>query len=576
MNRFRNILATLAVAACMPVYAGGADDGKKYDYFFLEAMCERQKGNNDAAFDLLSRCLELKPGAAEVYFYLAQYYEAMKSKEKSMECVEKAARLDPDNMIFQEALVQKYIDGAKFAEAIQAVEGIVAKEPGRTDMLAMLGQLYQQQGDFDNTLKTLERLEQADGKSESLAMAKSEIYTRKGDKAAAIAEIEKLADQYPNDLNYRSLYGDILMANGQEKKAVEIFRKILREEPDNNKALMSMRIHHKIQKDTAAADSVTMRILLNKNSDTETRVYILRQEIKESEDAGGDSTKILGYFRKMLEQPQADADIAYLCAVYMQLKKMPEADVERTLRQVLAIAPDNAAARLQLVAYAWRADSLDRVIDLCRAARQYNPEEMAFYYYQGMAYNMKGNTGEALSALRNGISAINEESDTETVSDFYGLMGDLLFHSGDKEAGFAAYDSCLQWKPDNIGCLNNYAYYLSVENTQLDKAEKMSYRTIKAEPDNATYLDTYAWILYRQQRYAEAKVYIDQALKNDSDGSSVVLEHAGDIYMKTEAYTQAAEAYAKAAAIDPANADLKKKAAAAERRRKQIQKEKQK
>jgi tetratricopeptide (TPR) repeat protein len=99
----------------------------------------------------------------------------------------------------------------------------------------------------------------------------------------------------------------------------------------------------------------------------------------------------------------------------------------------------------------------------------------------------------------------------------------------DREA-FAAYDSCLVWKEDNIGCLNNYAYYLSELGRELNKAEQMSYRTIKAEPKNATYLDTYAWILFMQQRYSEAKIYIDQTMQCDSDTSAVLLEHAGDIY----------------------------------------------
>ena len=67
----------------------------------------------------------------------------------------------------------------------------------------------------------------------------------------------------------------------------------------------------------------------------------------------------------------------------------------------------------------------------------------------------------------------------------------------------------------------------------------MSYRTIKAEPKNATYLDTYAWILFMQKRYSEAKIYIDQTLQCDSDSSSVLLEHAGDIYYHTGDVDQA-------------------------------------
>jgi tetratricopeptide (TPR) repeat protein len=97
----------------------------------------------------------------------------------------------------------------------------------------------------------------------------------------------------------------------------------------------------------------------------------------------------------------------------------------------------------------------------------------------------------------------------------------------------------LVWKDDNIGCLNNYAYYLSERGIRLDDAERMSYRTIKAEPTNATYLDTYAWILFMQKRYKEAKTYIDQTLEYDKDSSSVLFEHAGDIYYHTGDVEQA-------------------------------------
>ena len=109
-------------------------------------------------------------------------------------------------------------------------------------------------------------------------------------------------------------------------------------------------------------------------------------------------------------------------------------------------------------------------------------------------------------------------------------MGDLLHEKGFMQEAFAAYDSCLQWKPDNIPCLNNYAYYLSLQGKDLPKAEQMSYRTVKAEPNSSTYLDTYAWILFMQGRYEEARIYIDQAVKNATTHSVVITEHAGDIY----------------------------------------------
>ncbi len=550
--------AMLAVA-CPAAAQTGNNDAGRYDRFFIDAMLQRQKGNNDAAFDLLKHCVHIRPEAPEAYFFLAQYYMSLKQNDKAIECFKKAADLEPDNSTYLETLAKAYVTNDNDSLAIGTLEKIVEKETGRIDILEMLVQLYQNRADYDNTIKTLDRLETLEGKNERLTYAKSEIYSLTGDKKAAINEMKKLADQYPNDLNYRGMYGDALLMNGREKEAFDIYTGILKAEPDNYRAQLSMRAYYK-QKDMAAdADSMTMQLLLNKNTGDDARVYIMRQEIAESENGGGDSTKILRLFDRMMAQPQASTDIAILYATYMSLKKMPQEKIEAVLEKVLAQTPDNAAARLQLVAYAWQRDNLDRVIELCKAARQYNPDEMAFYYYEGMAHFRKDDNDSALNAFQNGISVIGEHSDPDIVSDFYAVMGDLLYEKGRAVEAYAAYDSCLQWKDDNIGCLNNYAYYLSVNGDSLDKAEKMSYRTVKAEPKNATYLDTYAWILFMQGRYAEAKIYIDQAVQNDSDSSAVILEHAGDIHAKAGDIDGAVELWARAAAKDPANKLLARK-----------------
>ncbi|MBR1388117.1 MAG: tetratricopeptide repeat protein [Prevotella sp.] len=506
-------------------------NSRTYDHFFLEAMVQRQKGNNDAAFDLLRHCLELNPDASEAHYYIAQYYAGLKNDSLSIVHIQRAAELNPGNETYMETLAQLYIRQQRFGDAIAVVEQLYDRDKSREDLLEMLFQLYQQENDFKHAIGVLERMEEIDGKSERLSMAKSEIYTRMGDKKAAVAEMASLARQYPNDLNYMAMYGDMLMMNSQEKKALKVFSQVLAEEPDNSHVLMSLRNYYLGQSDQQTADSLTARILLSRNTSQDNKVYLLRQEIQASENSDGDSTKVLSLFRRM-NAAQPDADLLILQATYMNLKQMPKDSINPVLEQVLDIAPDNAAARLQLVGNAWEVEDMDRIVSLCQAARQYNPDEMAFYYYQGIAYYKQEKLDEALSAFQNGIGVINGDSDPSIVSDFYAVMGDILHQKGQAAAAYAAYDSCLVWKDDNIGCLNNYAYYLSEEGEQLDKAEQMSYKTIKAEPKNSTYLDTYAWILFMQQRYSEAKVYIDQALQNkdDSVDNAVIFEHAGDIY----------------------------------------------
>ena len=555
MKKLRVGILLFALLLVLPAVSQVISNSSRYNAFFLEAICERAKGNSDAAFDLLRHCVEIDSTKSEAYYYLSQYYGALKQKDKAIACIEKAVALEPSNSTYQETLANAYINLHQYDKAAAVLESLYDKHRDRDDVLGVLIQLYEEQHEYESAIKTLTLLETVEGKSERLSYAKSNFYTQLGDKKAAIAEMKHLADQYPNDQNYRGLYANALFVNGQKKKALEIYDDILRIEPDNRNALMALLAYEKDEGDPDKADALTEKVLLSKNITSQDRILLMRQEIGQSEQEGGDSTRVLYLFRKMLDQPQMDADIAILCATYMNLKQMPNDTISGVLEQVLKVAPDNAAARLQLVSYAWQANDMNRIISLCQDARQYNPDEMAFYYYQGIAYYREGQLDQALNAFHNGIGVITQQSDPNIVSDFYAVMGDILHQKGNDKEAFAAYDSCLVWKDDNYGCLNNYAYYLSEKGIQLDKAEQMSYRVIKAEPKNATYLDTYAWILFKQGRYTEAKIYIDQTLQCDSDTSAVLLEHAGDIYYfageKERAVDFWQQALARAAEVVP-------------------------
>ena len=535
------VLMLLGLGAVQSLYSQSA-----YDEFFLEAMVQRQKGNNDAAFDLLRHCIDINPKASEAYYFLSQYYKVLKEDDKAMEMVKQAAALDPNNATYTETLMQTHIGRRQYTEAIDVAEQLYSRHKDREDLLDLLFQLYQHEQDYDHAIGILNQLEAINGKSERLSYAKSEIFSRKGDKEAAIAEMKGLAERYPNDMNYLGMYGDMLIMNNETQKALEVYHRILREEPSNIRAQVSMLSYYREAGDSLAADTTLERLLMNPSVPTDQKIVLLRQEVMRSEELGGDSTRVLALFHRILSQPQEDGDIATLCAAYMSLKQMPVDSIETVLLQVLEVEPDNAAARLQLVSYAWDKDNDERVIALCQEARQYNPDEMAFYYYQGMAYYKKGDKEHALSTFQNGIGVINDDSSPEIVSDFYAVMGDLLHQKGMAKEAFEAYDSCLQWKDDNIMCLNNYAYYLSERGEQLEKAEQMSYRTIKADPKNATYLDTYAWILFMQKRYAEAKIYIEQALQNDTDTNTVITEHAGDIYIMNKDQERALQLWRQA------------------------------
>lgn len=506
---------------------------KRYDYFFLEAARQQAAGKFNEAFDLLEHARILNPKAAEVYFYQSMYLSQMKQDSLALEYLKKATSLNPDNQTYPERLAQYYIGSQQYDKAIEAYEGVYARNHDNTDALRILAQLYQQQKLYGKMLQTINRLEIEEGESEQLTLSKMRVYELMDDKKSAYNELKSLTEKHPLDMMYKTMLGNWLMQNNRTKEAYKLFTDVLKEEPDNAYAETSLYDYYNATQQEEQARNMLDRILMGKNTDVDTKIMMVRSFIQNNESHGGDSTQVLSLFDKVLKVPQPAAELAELRAAYMSLKKMPQDSVNAAFKKVLDIAPDNASARLQLVQNLWNEKKYDEVIAMTTQAQEYNPEEMVFYYFGGMAHYQKHEEDATLDIFRKGVAQVNASSSPELVSDLYMIMGDILFNKGgDKAEAYASYDSCLQWKPDNYMGLNNYAYYLSLDGQNLHQAEQMSYKTIKAEPKNGTYLDTYAWILFMEERYAEAKTYIDQAVNHldTLQNNSTVLEHAGDIY----------------------------------------------
>jgi tetratricopeptide (TPR) repeat protein len=519
---------------------------QRFKYFYLEAINQQNKGNYAAAFDLLNHCQEINPNAAEVYFMRSAYYSMLKNDSLMVADIERAAALNPTNTTFMERLGQIYIGMGKFPKAIETYEKIFANTRDRDDVLNILIQLYDRQKDYDNMLRTIDRLESLEGSSEEITLARMRVLALKGDKEAELAELKSLSEKHPNDMNYHVMMGNWLLQNDRADEALKEYDYVLKMEPDNLMAQMSMLDYYRNVGEDSLANDLQEKMLINEDTPINSKMTLMRKVVADNEQEGGDSTQVLDLFHRILAKPQKTTDMHELYAAYMTLKKMPQDSINQALRDALEIAPDNAGVRLELIQAEWSKKNFDEVIRLSRAAQEYNPDEMAFYYFMGLAHFQKDERDEALNSFQRGVAQINESSNKEIVSDFYAIMGDILHEKGREKEAYAAYDSCLQWKPDNIGCLNNYAYYLSEQGKDLQRAEQMSYRTIKAEPQNSTYLDTYAWILFMQERYEESKLYIDQAVQNDSTVSVVILEHAGDIHAKVGEMDKALEFWRKA------------------------------
>ncbi len=536
-----------------------AEQQRKYDYFFLEAMRMKGKNEYDAAFGLLQHCLDINPTASSALYEISQYYMFLRQVPQGQVALEQAVAFAPDNYWYSQGLVSLYQQQNELDKAAALLEKMVTRFPSKQDPLFSLLDIYSRQEKYNDVISTLNRLEKRLGKNEQLSMEKFRIYLQMKDDKKAFQEIESLVQEYPMDMRYQVILGDVYLQNGKKQEAYDAYQKVLAVEPDNPMALFSMASYYEQTGQKELYQQQLDTLLLNKKVTSDTKISVMRQVIAENEQSSAkDSTQVIALFDRMMKQDMDDPQIPMLYSQYLLSKNMEQGAVP-VLEQVVDLDPTNKAARLMLVSAAVKKEDYKQIIKVCEPGIEATPDALELYYYLAIAYHQAEQGDSVLSVCNRALEHITPDTRKEVISDFYSIMGDIYHTKKQMTEAYAAYDSALVYNPSNIGALNNYAYYLSVERRDLDKAEEMSYKTVKAEPNNSTYLDTYAWILFEKGNYAEARIYIDNAMKNDGEKSDVIVEHCGDIYFMTGDVEGALKYWKKALEMGSESKTLKQK-----------------
>ena len=536
-----------------------AEQQRKYDYFFLEAMRMKGKNEYDAAFGLLQHCLDINPTASSALYEISQYYMFLRQVPQGQVALEQAVAFAPDNYWYSQGLVSLYQQQNELDKAAALLEKMVTRFPSKQDPLFSLLDIYSRQEKYNDVISTLNRLEKRLGKNEQLSMEKFRIYLQMKDDKKAFQEIESLVQEYPMDMRYQVILGDVYLQNGKKQEAYDAYQKVLAVEPDNPMALFSMASYYEQTGQKELYQQQLDTLLLNKKVTSDTKISVMRQVIAENEQSSAkDSTQVIALFDRMMKQDMDDPQIPMLYSQYLLSKNM-EQEAVPVLEQVVDLDPTNKAARLMLVSAAVKKEDYKQIIKVCEPGIEATPDALELYYYLAIAYHQAEQGDSVLSVCNRALEHITPDTRKEVISDFYSIMGDIYHTKKQMTEAYAAYDSALVYNPSNIGALNNYAYYLSVERRDLDKAEEMSYKTVKAEPNNSTYLDTYAWILFEKGNYAEARIYIDNAMKNDGEKSDVIVEHCGDIYFMTGDTEGALKYWKKALEMGSESKTLKQK-----------------
>jgi len=190
-----------------------------------------------------------------------------------------------------------------------------------------------------------------------------------------------------------------------------------------------------------------------------------------------------------------------------------------------------------------RMDSLDTAENIFEQAEKKFTRDPEIPYYLGVIANQQKKFSRAVAWFNKALEI--DPSNDQTALALAGAFDELRQYDNAENL----YAKLLESNPDSPIILNNYAYHLSVQAKDLDRALEMSQKAVTAAPGNAPYLDTLGWIYFQKGEYEKAKNYIEQAMEL-SPNTAEVIEHLGDVYEKLGDLAMAEQLWRKAYELD--------------------------
>lgn len=496
-------------------------------YFILEDYAK--------ALAYYQSALELSPENPTVHYKIAEVLSKSKKEEDhrlAITSVENALRLDKKNKYYYLLAANLYSEVNDYAKAEQTLETMLKEVSGTEEYLYELAAMYQYDKKPEEAIKIYNRAELSLGVNEVSSLEKQKLFFRMGKIDEAIAEGEKLINTNPDEERYAMGFAETLAQNGQRKKAIDVLEKFSSAHPDAGSARILLAGLYRDDGQEQKARDLLLKVVGDPSIDSRSKVIILgtynaqiAQMMARNQRDQALEDFALQLFSKMKTTHGADPNVHLAGGdLLLTLKRLPEAEVEYL--EAIRRGASSFEAWQNLLSIESEANKFDSLIVHTEKGLELFPNQAMMYYFNGYAHIRKNHFREAATSLE--MAKKLAGGNAALVSDVNSMLGDA--YNGTKEYAKSdkAYEEALQYNPNNDYVLNNYSYYLALRKENLEKAERMAAQAVHNQPTNASFLDTYAWVLYMHEKYKDAKKIMERALAQP-EPSSTLFEHYGDI-----------------------------------------------
>lgn len=536
-------------------YFSNQEQELEYYYAFTEATKQAMFNNYKDAINLYMKCLKYNPGSAATYFQLSNIYMRLGEMEIAKEYAGNAIKKDNKNIWYFLHLASIFQMQRNIDSTIMIYEKIVDLDEEKIEYVYNLALLYKEAGDYEKALKTIKKIENSIGVNERIIYLKHDLYSKLRRKKEAIRELREGIDYFPENINMYGLLAEYFTEIGEFEEAENIYHEILKKDSANSKVILSYADYLIGLKREDKAFVYYQKAMEDQDMNLNDKLMIVASLMNDEAIFKSSHNHIKNLIDRLTISYTNNIEVRLL-RIDFNIKDNHYDEASEDIKYIIYKKRDNINAWKQLIYIENYLNHYDSVIYYADSAIKVFKEECAFYIMEGLAWLQKGETRRAINILLEGDKYAVA---TEDKVQIYGYLAELYRNTGDNTLSDDYFEKALKLDQYNVLLRNNYGYYLALRSEELKKAQKLSKYTIEMEPSNATYLDTYAWILYKMGKYKDALKFIERAIKYDSGNNTEIMDHYGDILMGMTKYEKAISIWQKLLDLDGNNQILREK-----------------
>ena len=511
---------------------------QEYYYLFLEANRIKLLGDYNSALLQYYKCLEINPLSAVSMSEISQINEQLNNYPTALKYAKMAVETEPDNKWYQYHLAQLYLSNKDYDKAIEVYSLLHKSDPNNHEVTFFLASLFKQVNRLNEALELYNEIEEKVGVNETTSIIKQQIYFSLGNKTKAYYEINNLITHFPSEPRYYGILAEMYTRDNYLVKAEEAYNKLFEIDSINPNGQLSIVDFYRKKVDYEKMFQTIYKIIENENIDYKDKVITtasLLNSLQEVNLYESPIKSILETFKIIFP----DSLESHTLFTEFYIKTLNYDSASSVLELIINKYNVNELIWEQLISIYSFQNKVDLMYQKSSIAIDSFPNYPTFYLFNGISAVQLNKTEEAINVLKKGLSLVDKNKLLQI--DFFIYLGEAYQEVGNYKNSDYYFQEVLKEQPDNYYVINNYSYYLSLRNENLEYAETISKKTVLSEPTNSTYLDTYAWILYKLSRYDDALIYIKKAIEFGGLQNKVIVEHFGDILYKTNNTDSAVE-----------------------------------